>query len=143
MATEESKPVYEPTFTAEAITGLVDHLKKSIQDYALANGKDGKFDYFLIYAALGQTAFEMSYNTLPKTEEDKDISRKETSLIVDGLLAKIDGLRAEFKTRGTSDLMAAAQFMGILAEIYCKRRDAAVMNMLEQQQNNQAGDAQQ
>ncbi|MNP35707.1 hypothetical protein D3C76_1290520 [compost metagenome] len=100
------------------------------------NGKDGKVDFFLMYAALGQTAFEMAYNTLPRSDEDKAAVRPETQRIVDGLLAKLDGIRAEFNTRGTSDLIGAAQFTALLAEIYCKRRDAAVEKLLTDQQQN-------
>lgn len=137
MATEqEQQPVYESPFNKESLIGLVSHLKHSLQDYAKEHGKDGKLDFFLMYAALGQTAFEMSYNSLPRTEEERAETRPEVTRIVDGLLAKLDGVRAEFDTRGTSDLIGAAQFMAIVAEIYCKRRDAAVAKMLEDQQQN-------
>lgn len=138
MATEpeQQQPVYESPFNKESLIGLVDHLKQALTTYATMNGKEGKLDFFLMYAALGQTAFEMAYNTLPRSEEDKVALRTETPRIVDGLLAKLDGIRAEFQTRGTSDLIAAAQFTALLAEIYCKRRDAAVEKLVADVQPN-------
>lgn len=124
---------YESPFTEEAVLKLTDHIKASLTEYAKTHGKDGKVDFFVMMAALGQTAFEMAMTTLPKTPEERKAIHDEMRLLTDNLLAKIDAVRVEYKTRGSTDLVATAHLMSIVSEIYSKRRDTAVLKVLQDQ----------
>jgi hypothetical protein len=132
---------YETPFTEQAVLSLSDHIKASLTEYAKNNGKDGKVDFFVMMAALGQTAFEMAMSTLPKSQEDRKAIHDEMRLLTDNLLAKIDAVRVEYKTRGSTDLVAIAHLMSLVAEIYSRRRDAAVLKVLQDQAEAASQDA--
>lgn len=122
---------YETPFTEKAVLHLADSIKQHLNEYAKTHGQDGKVDFFVMMAALGQVAFEMSITTLPKTLEDRKAVHDEMRLLVENLLAKIDAVRVEYKIRGATDLVASAHLMSLLAEVYSRRRDAAILKVLQ------------
>jgi hypothetical protein len=133
----EETPVFETPFKEETIKALTVHITAAIGEFSKEH-PDVAVDYFVALAALSQTAFEMSYHTWLKTQEDRDLGIKEVSIVVDGLLAKMNGIRAEHHVRTSSDIIAATQLVGLLADRYCRIRDESVMQIL-QQNMQQAG----
>lgn len=134
-------PTYESKFNTDAIVDLVTHLQKSIRDYQVNQKKDEKIDTFVLLAALSNVAFSVSYSTLPANEEEQEISRVEAQRLVDGLLAKLDGMRAEYGIQWYSDIISITNLLGAVTEMYSNRRDHAIRAIISQQQNKQVSDA--
>lgn len=130
MATEEN--TYESQFTKENIISLKSHIAREINAYAKSDAETGKLDIFLILAALGQCAYEVIINTLPKDDADAKKNVDEMKVLVDKFIIETDKTGQELKLQPAPKLLAAAHLVSIMSEYYARRRDDVVLKMLQE-----------
>jgi hypothetical protein len=129
MAKDET--TYESQFTKENIVDLKSHISKSINEYALSQVDGGKLDLFLIVASLSQCVYEVVLSALPQNEADARKSVDEMKVLADKLIKEVDKTGQELALSPTSKLLASTHLTSIMSEHYARKRDSAVLKMIQ------------
>lgn len=140
MATTEN--TYESQFTKENILSLKSHISREINNYAKEEVEGGKLDIFLILAALGQCAYEVVINTLPKDDADARKNVDEMKVLVDKFIIETDKTGQELQLQPAPKLLAAAHLISLMSEYYSRRRDEVVLKLIQEsaQEGKQPGE---
>lgn len=102
----------------QQLAAMVTMLKDAINAFAKDNTEAGKLDVFLIYTALAQTGFEVAYQALPNSDEDRQNVQAQVPLLSKGMSDFMVLVKNMMPVSAASDLVAAAQYTAFLGEQY-------------------------
>ena len=116
---EEQPKSYAEHSRDDQINILVDKLKQTINEFAVANTESGRLDLFDVYAALGRTAFEVAYTGMTANNPELNkIVLEQTPVIVKGMQDFMTTIKGLSPVTGASEVVALAQHLAHVGMVY-------------------------
>lgn len=127
----ENENTYQSQFTKENILTLKGVINRAINKHAEKRVNGKKLDIFLILAALGQAAYELTIRTLPKDDAEAKMDVDQMKVLVDKMITLMDTERPQLKTKPASELLASIHLFSVISEFYSRRRDDILQKIIQ------------